>query len=64
MYSNNILNFQESTTILNSGIKKKKAGNLLNASRIQVRIAYTWIQRHVVSIRYGIIQPIRRMFVK
>ena len=31
MYSNNILNFQESTTILNACTKK--SGNLLNASR-------------------------------
>ena len=29
MYSNNILNFQESTTILNAGTKK--SGNLLKA---------------------------------
>ena len=34
MYSNNILNFQESTTILNACTKKKKSGNLLNAPRI------------------------------
>ena len=32
MYSNNILNLQESTTILN--VCTKKSGNLLNASRI------------------------------
>ena len=32
MYSNNILNYQESTTILNACTKK--AGNLLNAPRI------------------------------
>ena len=32
MYSNNILNFQESTTILNACTKK--SGNLLNAPRI------------------------------
>ena len=32
MYSNNILNFQESTTILNAGTKK--SGNLLKAPRI------------------------------
>ena len=31
MYSNNILNSQESTTILNASTKKKKAGKLLNA---------------------------------
>ena len=33
MYSNNIVNFQESTTILNACIKKK-AGNLLKAPRM------------------------------
>ena len=32
MYSNNIVNFQESTTILNACAKK--AGNLLKAPRI------------------------------
>ena len=32
MYSNNILNFQESTTILNT--HTKKSGNLLNAPRM------------------------------
>ena len=32
MYSNDIVNFQESTTILNACTKK--SGNLLNASRI------------------------------
>ena len=31
MYSNNIVNFQKSTTILNAGTKK--SGNLLNAPR-------------------------------
>ena len=33
MYSNNIVNFQESMTILNAG--KKKSGNLLNTPRIK-----------------------------
>ena len=35
MYSYNIVNFQESTSILNAGAqkKKKRAGNLLNAPR-------------------------------
>ena len=33
MYSNNIVNFQQSMTILNAWIKKK-SGNLLNSSRI------------------------------
>ena len=41
MYSNNILNFQESTTILNACIKK--SGNLLNAPRIYI---YTNIYMH------------------
>ena len=35
MYSNNILNFQESTTILNACTKK--SGNLLKAPRTKVR---------------------------
>ena len=34
MYSNNILNYQESKTILNACTKKKKSGNLLKAPRI------------------------------
>ena len=40
MYRNNILNFQESTTILNAG--KKKSGNLLKAPRrtISVSVVY------------------------
>ena len=34
MYSSNIVNFQDSLTILNGGTKKKKkSGNLLNALR-------------------------------
>ena len=40
MYSNNIVNFQESTAILHGCTKKKKkkkmAGNLLKAPRIYV----------------------------
>ena len=32
MYSNNIVNFQESTTVLNVGTKK--SGNLLNSPRM------------------------------
>ena len=43
MYSNNILNFQESTTILNAC--KKKARNLLNASRIYKPI-HTYRERY------------------
>ena len=34
MYSNNIVNFQESTTILNASTKK--SANLLNAIRIYI----------------------------
>ena len=33
MYSNNIVNFQESTTILN--VYTKKSGNLLNTPRLK-----------------------------
>ena len=40
MYSNNILNFQESTTILNA--YTKKSGNLLKAPRIYI---YIYIER-------------------
>ena len=36
MYSNNVLNFQESTTILNDCTKK--SGNILNSPRILVDI--------------------------
>ena len=35
MYSNNIVNFQVSTTILNACMKKKKSGNLLKAPHIK-----------------------------
>ena len=39
MYSNNIVNFQESTTILNACTKKKKmSGNLLKAPHIYIYI--------------------------
>ena len=46
MYSNNIVNFQESTTILNASTKK--SGNLLNAPRIYIyiyisSILWVWI---------------------
>ena len=40
MYSNNILNIQESTTILNACTKKKNSGNLLNAPRIFIKGSY------------------------
>ena len=43
MYSNSILNFQESTAILNA--RTKKSGNLLNVSRIYIYIyIYIYIQ--------------------
>ena len=38
MYINNIVNFQESTTILNACTKK--SGNLLNAPRIYISEIY------------------------
>ena len=38
MYSNNILNCQESSPILTACTKKKKAGNVLNAQRIYIYI--------------------------
>ena len=43
MYSNNILNFQESTTILNACAKK--SGNLLNAPRI-----FSMIDKNIVIL--------------
>ena len=52
MYSNNIVNFQESTTILNACIKK--SGNLLNAPRIYIYIyiyIYTYAQRKLLGLR-------------
>ena len=42
MYSNNILNFQESMTILNACTKK--SGNLLNAPCVYI---YIYIHRHM-----------------
>ena len=47
MYSNNILNFQESTTILNACTKK--CGNLLNAPCIFI---YIWIYRQYSNHEY------------
>ena len=46
MYSNNIVNCQETTTILNA-CTKKKSGNLLNAPRIFVLKNELFIQRIV-----------------
>ena len=42
MYSNNILNFQESTIILNACTKK--SGNLLNAPHMYIYIMTLWIK--------------------
>ena len=47
MYSNNILNFEESTTILNACTKKSE--NLLNASRIYI---YIYIYIHIYILLY------------
>ena len=47
MYRNNILNFQESTTILNACALKKKSGNLLKAPRNSFFLSYLllwWIE--------------------
>ena len=44
MYSNNIVNFQESTTTLNACTKKSV--NLLNAQRIHIYIYVHWIRIH------------------
>ena len=41
MYSNNRVNFQESTTILNAGTKK--SGNLLKAPRMCVCVINTYV---------------------
>ena len=49
MYSNNIVNFQVSTTILNA-CTKKKSGNLLKASRIYMHMyvcVYTYTYAHI-----------------
>ena len=48
MYSNNILNFQESMTILNGCTKK--SGNLLNAPRILnlMTLSFWWIHKQRV----------------
>ena len=48
IYSNKILNFQESTTILNACTKK--SGNLLNAPRIYIYIyIYIYTHSHISS---------------
>ena len=58
MYSNNILTFQESTTILNACTEKY--GNLLKAPRISPKVyviaqlefelAYNWFKSWIISI--------------
>ena len=45
MYSNNIVNFQESTIILNASTKKK-SGNLLKAHVYVSVCAYTYVYAH------------------
>ena len=52
MYSNNIVNFQESTTIVNAS--KKKAGNSLNLPRQWVEERDETVN-HIVS-EYGQIE--------
>ena len=47
MYSNNIVNFLESTTILNACTKK--SGNLLNAPRIYIYL-YSWLVKNVLKL--------------
>ena len=48
MYSNKILNFQESTTILNA--RTKKYGNLLNVPRIYIYIYIYNVRAKVISL--------------
>ena len=50
MYSNNIVNFQESTTILNACTKR--SGNLLNERRV-INIAI--IANHATAVRFSLI---------
>ena len=51
MYSNNILNFQECTTILNT-CTKKKSGNLLNTLRIYIHIYNIYIYIYIYICFY------------
>ena len=53
MYNNNILNFQESTTILNA-CTKKKSGNSLNAPFIYIYI-YMYVLFDPVEPELGVI---------
>ena len=59
MYSNNIVNFQESTTILNACTNK--CGNLLNAPRICqcFKIVGLWLLSHKIILRRIILNLIR-----
>ena len=52
MYSNNIVNFQESMTILNA-CTKKKHGNLLKTPRIYIYI-YIYIYNVALSVRISL----------
>ena len=51
MYHNNIVNFQESTTILNACTKK--SGNLLNAPRIYRKKIKAYIEYGVNNLHSG-----------
>ena len=53
VYSNNIVNFQESTTILNACTKK--SGNLMNAPRIFVCVC----ARVYMCVRVCVCTPVR-----
>ena len=50
IYSNNIVNIQESTTILNA--RTKKSGNLLKAPHIYIRLTTTTQSRHLALHRH------------
>ena len=64
MYNNNIVNFQESTTILNACTKK--SGNLLKAPRIYIYI-YIYIEecifRQQVVIKATFIKDDGTLFI-
>ena len=51
MYSNNILNFQESTTTLNA--RTKKSGNLLNTPRIYTYVCVHSFSATAISMRFS-----------
>ena len=52
MYSNNILNFQESMTILNAC--KKQSGNLLKTPCVYV---YIYIYIYIYIVLFGPVKP-------